>query len=58
MTKYIVAYGPANDPMRTRVTVLAPNAVLANVPAGTHIAVKAVNAAGLEGWDWARTIVQ
>jgi Tol biopolymer transport system component len=58
VTRYIVAYGPANDPMRTRMSVAAPNAVIANAPAGTHIAVKAVNAAGLEGWDWARTIVQ
>ena len=58
VTRYIVAYGPANDPMRTRMSVVAPNAVIANAPAGTHIAVKAVNAAGLEGWDWARTIVQ
>ena len=58
VTRYIVAYGPANDPMRTRLSVAVPNAVIANAPAGTHIAVRAVNAAGLEGWDWARTIVQ
>ena len=28
------------------------------LPAGTQIAMKAVNASGLEGWDWARTIGQ
>ena len=51
---YIVAYGPATDPLRTRVTVATARATLPAVPAGTQIAVKAVNARGLEGWDWAR----
>lgn len=55
---YIVAYGPADDPMRTRVTVNAPTVTLPSMPAGTRISVKAVNARGLEGWDWARTDVQ
>jgi hypothetical protein len=41
--------------MRTRITVTAPTALLPAVPAGTQIAVKAVNARGMEGWDWART---
>jgi hypothetical protein len=51
---YIVAYGPASDPMRTRVTVTSNRAALPAVPAGAVISVKAVNARGLEGWDWAR----
>jgi hypothetical protein len=55
---YIVAYGPATDPLRTRVTVTSPRAVLPALPAGTHVAVKAVNGRGLEGWDWARAVVQ
>ena len=55
---YIVAYGPATDPLRTRVTVASPKAVLPGLPAGTHVAVKAVNGRGLEGWDWARAVVQ
>jgi hypothetical protein len=58
VTKYVVAYGPANDPLRTRITVTSAKATLPKVPAGTQIAVKAVNARGLEGWDWARTVVQ
>ena len=58
ISRYIVAYGPAGDPMRTRVTAVSPSTLIANAPAGTHIAVKAVNAAGLEGWDWIRTVVQ
>ncbi len=55
--RYIVAYGPAADPMRTRLTVAAPRAGLPQLPAGTHVAVKAVNGRGLEGWDWARIVV-
>ena len=55
---YIVAYGPPADPMRTRVTVTTPRATLPSLPAGTHVAVKAVNARGLEGWDWARVVVR
>jgi hypothetical protein len=58
VTKYIVAYGPANDPLKTRLTVTTAKAALPALPAGTQIAVKAVNAKGLEGWDWARTVVQ
>jgi Tol biopolymer transport system component len=55
--QYIVAYGPATDPMRTRVTVTEPRATIQNVEPGTVVQVKAVNARGLEGWDWARTSV-
>lgn len=55
---YIAAYGPAEDPLRTRVTVTTPTTTLPSLPAGTHVAVKAVNGRGLEGWDWARTVVQ
>jgi hypothetical protein len=55
---YVVAYGPAADPLRTRVTVSAPRATLPALPAGTSVAIKAVNARGLEGWDWARTTIK
>jgi hypothetical protein len=55
---YIVAYGPVTSPLKTRVTVLGPKAVLPAVPADTQIAVKAVNARGMEGWDWARTVIK
>ncbi|MSO49330.1 MAG: M20/M25/M40 family metallo-hydrolase [Acidobacteria bacterium] len=55
---YIVAYGPENDPLRTRVIVTRPTIALPSLPAGTRIAVKAVNAKGLEGWDWAWTRVE
>jgi hypothetical protein len=58
VTKYVIAYGPAADPLKTRLTVTSAKATLPKVPAGTQIAVKAVNTKGLEGWDWARTVVQ
>jgi hypothetical protein len=56
--RYVVAYGPEADPLRTRITVSAPRASLPVLPAGTHIGVKAVNARGLEGWDWARVVLR
>jgi hypothetical protein len=55
--QYIVAYGPADDPLGTRLTVTEPSATLPALPAGTHVAVKAVNDRGLEGWDWARIVL-
>jgi hypothetical protein len=55
---YRVAYGPAGDPLRTVVSVTQPSARLTNVPAGTVVSVKAVNARGVEGWDWARVVVR
>jgi len=57
IASYIVAYGPAADPLRHRITVTQPQAILPHLAGGTSIAVKAVNAHGLEGWDWAKTIV-
>ena len=56
VTSYIVAYGPAGDPLRRRITVVQPRAMLPPLAAGTVVSVKAVNARGLEGWDWARII--
>jgi hypothetical protein len=56
--QYVVAYGPAADPLRTRITVTTPRATLPVLPSGTQIAVKAVNARGLEGWDWARAVLR
>jgi hypothetical protein len=57
VVRYIVAYGTAADPLRTRVTVTQPRATIQNVEPGTVVSVKAVNAKGLEGWDWARVTV-
>jgi hypothetical protein len=55
--QYVVAYGPAANPLQTRVTVTSAKATLPALPAGTQIAVKAVNGRGLEGWDWVRTVL-
>ena len=55
--EYTVTYGPAEDPARHRVTVTEPRARLNDVAAGWAVAVKAVNARGLEGWDWARATI-
>ena len=58
VTSYIVTYGPSSNAQERRVTVKTPRATLSDVPAGTQIAVKAMNAKGLESWDWARTAVR
>ncbi|GLC24820.1 M28 family peptidase [Roseisolibacter agri] len=52
---YRVAHGPAEDPLRTVTTVSGPEARL-RIPAGHVVSVRAVNARGLEGWDWARVV--
>jgi hypothetical protein len=51
VTGYIVAHGASH------ITVTEPKAVL-QVPAGTTVSVKAVNARGLESWDAAKIKVQ
>jgi hypothetical protein len=59
VAKYLVSYGPAADPAKaTRLTVTTPSATLPALGAGTQISVKAVNSRGIEGWDWARIVLQ
>jgi Peptidase family M28/WD40-like Beta Propeller Repeat len=53
IASYVVAYGPPSDRYRHRLTVTQPRAVLPQIVPGTTVSVKAVNARGLEGWDWA-----
>lgn len=55
---YIVAYGPSSNPEAQQLRVTTTGASLKDVPPGTHVSVKAVNANGLEGWDWARTVLR
>ena len=50
--------GPPRNPRRSRSRVDAADGHAAGVAAGTRVAVKAVNAKGLEGWDWARAVVK
>ncbi len=57
--EYIVAWGgPSDEPLRNRITVSRNEAALPLAGAGTRIGVKAVNAQGLEGWDWAWTVIR
>ena len=57
ITGYIVAYGPASNPEARQTKVTGPTVTLTGVTPGTVVSVKAVNAKGLEGWDWARVTV-
>jgi hypothetical protein len=57
VTGYIVAYGPPSAPLLHRLPVTQARAVVPHVMPGTVLSVKAVNARGLEGWDWARVTV-
>ena len=58
VTGYIVAYGPASKPEAQQMRVSRPSATLTGIQPGTIVAVKAVNARGLEGWDWAKVTVR
>jgi hypothetical protein len=54
VTGYIVAYGPVSSPRARTLRVTTPAATVPGIAPGMVISVKAVNAKGLEGWDWAR----
>jgi len=59
---YELQWGPAEAPTRYRRDVTVPRVAglrvtLENAPAGTVVAVRALNIRGLSGWDWARTPV-
>ncbi len=58
VTAYIVAYGPVSNPQAQQLRVMKPAATLTGIASGTVVSVKAVNAKGLEGWDWARVTVK
>jgi hypothetical protein len=58
VTRYLVRYGPPTNPMQYSATVTNPRITLNSLREGWQVAVKAVNARGLEGWDWARTVVK
>ncbi len=58
VTRYRVAYGPEDDPLRAMLEVTEPGAILDAPSPGWVISVKAVNRRGMEGWDWARVRVK
>ncbi|MGB2718074.1 MAG: M20/M25/M40 family metallo-hydrolase [Vicinamibacterales bacterium] len=57
VTGYLVAYGPPDKPEAQQFTMKSPSATVQGPP-GTVVSVKAVNARGLEGWDWARVTIR
>jgi len=55
---YIVAFGPSNKPEAQQIRVTRAAATLTGIVPGMIVSVKAVNARGLEGWDWARVTIR
>lgn len=53
VTGYLVTWGPADQPGQWTRRVTEPTARLTEVGPGMVARVKALNAKGLEGWDWA-----
>ena len=58
VTGYIVAWGPPDAPLKNTLRVVKPAATIPGAAPGMIVSVKAVNARGLEGWDWARTPIK
>ena len=58
VTGYIVAWGPPDDPLRNMTRVSKAPATIPGAAPGMTVWVKAVNARGLEGWDWARAAIK
>ena len=56
VTAYVVRHRVDGQPRDIRVTT--PRATLSNARAGDEVWVKAVNARGMEGWDWQRVNVK
>jgi hypothetical protein len=57
ITGYLVEWGASGKPESQQLRVTKPAATV-KAPPGTVVSVKAVNQRGLEGWDWARTVVR
>ena len=58
VTGYLVTWGPADNPALHSLRVTQPKATLPGAAAGSAVRVKAINAKGFEGWDWARGVVR
>lgn len=58
VTGYLVAFGTPTKPEAQQIRVVKPSVTLTGISPGTSVSVKAVNAKGLEGWDWARVVVR
>lgn len=57
VTRYVVAYGPPNNPGERSMTVSAERATLTGAQRGWRVAVKAQTVSGAQSWDWARVSV-
>jgi len=55
---YMVAYGPPSSPEAQQLRATTTTVTIPKLAAGSIVSVKAVNARGLEGWDWARVTVR
>ena len=58
VTGYLVTWGPADNPTLHTMRVTQAKATLPGAKAGTAVRVKAINAKGFEGWDWASAVVK
>jgi hypothetical protein len=58
VTGYVVAWGPPEAPVRNTMRVVKPEATITGATPGMAVSVKALNARGLEGWDWARASIK
>lgn len=54
---YLVSFAASPGAPARTLTVRTATVSLPQLPAGTEIRIKAVDAAGNEGWDWARILV-
>ncbi|MEO7271425.1 MAG: M20/M25/M40 family metallo-hydrolase [Vicinamibacterales bacterium] len=55
---YIVSYGPPGQAGAQQTRTATPSITLAKLTPGTMVSVKAINAKGLEGWDWVTVVVK
>jgi hypothetical protein len=58
ITGYLLTWGTAENPAQHTLRVVGPKATLSAATRGAVVQVKAVNAKGMEGWDWARVGVR
>jgi hypothetical protein len=56
VARYLVTWGPADGAEAGSMEVTEPRARIPGLDAGAEVRVKAVSAAGVAGWDWARAV--
>jgi len=53
---YELVYGPVDGEPRGKLDVEAASVEVGDLQAGDQVMVRAINARGLHGWDWARAV--